>query len=411
MTVTNSTEQHTITAISTGGGIIEVTEIDGVGVSMAGDYYETLISAGSAGEKLVSYLQENITADEILLLREESTCLVEIKSQRFLPQETILALRTLFDTRFFKQIAPVLPVLSHAQITVPFISCTEMLAYNRDRQLDLWELAVHYECARGLLSPEQVLEKMAGIIDIMQDAIQTGLAGTEYADRILGYQSGNFKIQMENRRLIDAGVLNRIILYTTALMESKSAMGLIVAAPTAGSCGGLPGACIGAADALGLAREKMTRAMLVGGLIGIFIAAHATFAAEVGGCQAECGSGSGMAAAALVSLAGGSTAQAVTAASMALQNILGMVCDPVANRVEVPCLGKNVLAASNALACANMALAGYDPVIPLDEVIESMDAVGKLLPSALRCTAYGGLSITKTSKEIEKHLAQKDRGS
>jgi len=242
----------------------------------------------------------------------------------------------------------------------------------------------------------------------MQNAIQAGLAGTEYADRILGYQSGNFQAQMEDRRLIEAGVLNRIILYTTALMESKSAMGLIVAAPTAGSCGGLPGACIGAADALGLSREKMTRAMLAGGLIGIFIASHATFAAEVGGCQAECGAGSGMAAAALVTLAGGSTAQAVTAASMALQNILGMVCDPVANRVEVPCLGKNVLAGSNALACANMALAGYDPVIPLDEVIESMDAVGKLLPSALRCTAYGGLSITKTSKEIEKRLAQND---
>jgi L-serine dehydratase len=410
LTITNSTEQHTITAISTGGGIIEVTEIDGVGVSMAGDYYETLISAGSAGENLLAYLRENITADEIHLLRGEISCLVEIKSQRFLQQVTLSALRSQFDIHFVKQIAPVLPVLSHAQIKVPFISCAEMLAYNRDRQLDLWELAVHYECARGVLSPEQVLEKMAGIIDIMQDAIQTGLAGTAYADRILGYQSGNFQIQMENRRLIDAGVLNRIILYTTALMESKSAMGLIVAAPTAGSCGGLPGACIGAADALGLAREKMTRAMLAGGLIGIFIAAHATFAAEVGGCQAECGSGSGMAAAALVSLAGGSTAQAVTAASMALQNILGMVCDPVANRVEVPCLGKNVLAASNALACANMALAGYDPVIPLDEVIESMDAVGKLLPSALRCTAYGGLSITKTSKEIEKHLAQKDRG-
>jgi L-serine dehydratase len=286
-----------------------------------------------------------------------------------------------------------------------------MLEYNRDKHLDLWELAVHYEGARGVLSAEQVLEKMGVIMDVMQNAIQAGLAGTEYADRILGYQSGNFQTQMENRRLIEAGVLNQIILYTTALMESKSAMGLIVAAPTAGSCGGLPGACIGAADALGLSREKMTRAMLAGGLIGIFIAAHATFAAEVGGCQAECGAGSGMAAAALVSLAGGSTGQAVNAASMALQNILGLVCDPVANRVEVPCLGKNVLAASNALACANMALAGYDPVIPLDEVIESMDAVGKLLPSALRCTAYGGLSITKTSKEIEKRLAQKDGGS
>jgi len=93
---------------------------------------------------------------------------------------------------------------------------------------------------------------------------------------------------------------------------------------------------------------------------------------------------------------------------MALQNTFGMVCDPVANRVEVPCLGKNVMAASNALACANMVLANYDPVIPLDEVIQAMDKVGKMIPSALRCTAYGGLSITKTSKEIERHLAEKN---
>jgi L-serine dehydratase len=91
---------------------------------------------------------------------------------------------------------------------------------------------------------------------------------------------------------------------------------------------------------------------------------------------------------------------------MALQNILGMICDPVANRVEVPCLGKNVMAASNALACANMALAGYDPVIPLDEVIQTMDKVGKMLPAPLRCTALGGLSVTKTAKEIEKRLMQ-----
>jgi L-serine dehydratase len=111
-----------------------------------------------------------------------------------------------------------------------------------------------------------------------------------------------------------------------------------------------------------------------------------------------------MAAAALVTLAQGSTAQALAAASMALQNILGMICDPVANRVEVPCLGRNVLAASNALACANMALADFDAVIPLDEVIDTMDRVGKRLPFELRCTALGGLSITRTSKEIEKRL-------
>jgi L-serine dehydratase len=144
--------------------------------------------------------------------------------------------------------------------------------------------------------------------------------------------------------------------------------------------------------------------MLAAGLIGVFIAARATFSAELGGCQAECGAGSGMAAAALVTLAQGTAGQAVAAASMALQNTLGMICDPVANRVEVPCLGKNVMAAANALACANMALAGFDEVIPLDEVIETMDRVGRSIPRELRCTALGGLSITKTSKKIERRL-------
>ncbi len=409
MTIANSRETHTITAISTGGGIIEVIEIDGVKVSMAGDYYETLIFIDSDGNRLLTHLKEIILADEIRLLRGEAAQFIEIKSQGFLSQETISKLRSNFDIQAIKQIAPVLPVLSRQGIEVPFITCDEMLAYNRDKNLKLWELAVHYERSRGDITDDQVLQKMADIIDIMQDAIHAGLAGTQYDDRILGYQSGNFQTQMEKRRLIDGGALNRITLYTTALMESKSAMGLIVAAPTAGACGGLPGAVIGAADAMSLSKKDITRAMLAGGMIGVFIAAHATFAAEVGGCQAECGAGSGMAAAALVTLVGGSTRQAVNAASMALQNILGMICDPVANRVEAPCLGKNVMAASNALACANMALADYDPVIPLDEVIQTMDEVGKMLPSALRCTALGGLSITKTSKEIEKRLAKKSK--
>ena len=116
-----------------------------------------------------------------------------------------------------------------------------------------------------------------------------------------------------------------------------------------------------------------------------------------------------MAAAALTTLGKGTTEQAIAAASMALQNALGMVCDPVANRVEVPCLGKNVMAASNALACANMALAGYDPVIPLDEVIDAMDKVGRSLPRELRCTALGGLSLTPTAKAIEAKLNQRSK--
>ena len=140
--------------------------------------------------------------------------------------------------------------------------------------------------------------------------------------------------------------------------------------------------------------------MLAAGIIGLFIAEHATFAAEVCGCQVECGAGSAMAAAGLVEIMGGSAKEAVDAASMALQNVMGMVCDPVADRVEVPCLGKNVMAGANAIACANMALAGYDKVIPLDETIESMYKVGKMLPPELRCTGLGGLSITPTAQKL-----------
>jgi L-serine dehydratase len=404
LTLKNSIEQHTLTAISTGGGMIEIVEIDGIEVSMAGDYYETLIYVDPNGTEIVNYLRENIDADMILLLSGTDTQMIEIKAQNFLEDGIISALHTQYGIKHLNAISPVLPVMSSQRTSVPFITCDEMLKYNADKNLALWELAVHYESARGNISHERVFQQMSEIVRLMQRSILDGIAGTKYADRILGHQSGLFKTRMENQQLLDGGMLNQMILYVTAMMEVKSSMGVIVAAPTAGACAGLPGACIGAATSLGLSVEEMTKAMLSAGMIGVFIAAHATFAAEVGGCQAECGSGSGMASAALVTLAKGTLKQSIDAASMSLQNTIGMVCDPVANRVEVPCLGKNVLAASNALACANMALADYDAVIPLDEVIETMDRVGKSIPHELRCTALGGLSITRTSKEIEERL-------
>ncbi len=404
LTLRNSAEQHSLSAISTGGGMIEIVEVDGVGVSLAGDYYETLIYLNSEDDAIAQYLRANISADEIFLLRGADTRIIEIKAQSFLDGEIISALIMQFDIKNLKSIAPVLPVMSARSTRVPFITCAEMLEYNADKNLVLWELALHYESARGNLSHEQVFQRMTEVVRLMQKSILDGIAGTKYADRILGHQSGLFKTRMANHQLLDGGMLNQMILCVTAMMEVKSSMGVIVAAPTAGACAGLPGACIGAATSLGLSVDEMTQAMLSAGMIGVFIAAHATFAAEVGGCQAECGSGSGMASAALVTLAKGTLKQSIAAASMSLQNTLGMVCDPVANRVEVPCLGKNVMAASNALACANMALADYDAVIPLDEVIETMDRVGKSISHELRCTALGGLSITRTSKEIEERL-------
>jgi len=405
----NKNESHVLTAISTGGGMIEVIAIDGCPVSMAGDYYEILIYLETGGEDAVQALAQGLQADDIILLQSAGRPVIEVKAQQFPVDEALMELLGRWPVRQIKHISPVLPVLSHRNMQVPFITCAEMLAYNQGKDLSLWELAVDYECARGGLSRVQVVDKMIEIVEILEQSIQHGVQGTVYADRILGHQSGQFQAQMQAGRLLEGGMLNQMILNVTALMEVKSSMGVIVAAPTAGACAGLPGATIAAARAMGMSTQETSHAMLAAGVIGMFIAARSTFAAEVGGCQAETGSGAGMAAAALVTLAHGTTRQAVSAASMALQNILGMICDPVANRVEVPCLGKNVMAASNALACANMALSNFDAVVPLDEVIETMDRVGKSIPVELRCTALGGLSITKTSREIEQRLQQSEQ--
>lgn len=399
----NDREAHQLIALSIGGGMIEVISIDGAKVSMTGGYFETLVYCQEL-EALESVLADIDGIDEISVHRGEKS-FINIKSTETLPEGLIRSLSERNDVGGVRILNPVLPIGSGKNLLVPFSTCEEMLSYNQDHELDLWQLALRYESARGGISEEEVFEKMRNIVRIMSASIQSGLKGTEYKDRILGYQSGNFRKQMEQGRLVAGDALNRIIMFVTAMMEVKSSMGVIVAAPTAGACGALPGAILGACNSMKLSEDEAVRAMLAAGMIGIFISERATFAAEVGGCQAECGSGSGMAAAGLVTLMQGSLHQALAAASMALQNSLGMICDPVANRVEAPCLGRNVMAASNALSCANMALADYDHLVPLDQVIEAMDEVGHAMAHELRCTGLGGLSISKASREIEAKLA------
>ncbi len=400
----NSREEHGMKAISTGGGMIEVTGLDDFEISMAGDFYETLIFTSSDSGNLFRHLSDTFDTDVVICHKGPQNDLIEVKGQHFPDPVFLSDISDKYRVDCIKKLSPVLPIFSRKNMTVPFSTTGDMLSFNRDRGLDLWELAVQYESVRGNVPKETVFEKMKDIIRVMQESAQKGLKGSHYDDRMLDSQCGLFQAHLKKNSLLDGGMLNRIILYTTVFMETKSSMGLIVATPTAGSCGALPGACIGAAAYLGLTDDDITRAMLAAGLIGIFIAGQATFSAEIGGCQVECGAGSSMAAAGLVTLGGGNAEQAVAAASMALQNVLGLVCDPVANRVEVPCLGRNVMAASNALACANMAMAGFDQVIPLDEVINSMMEIGKGIPHELRCTGLGGLSTTPTSKSIKKNL-------
>jgi L-serine dehydratase len=411
LTLRSGEECHFVRAISTGGGMMEVLNVDGFTVSMFGDCFETLLWVRGAGHELAQELATLVPAAAIRVHEADDEQLVEVKADEFVSEQAIARLSGAFAVRAVKKLSPVLPVLSRPDTRVPFTTCAEMLRHDQGRNTPLWRLAVEYERARGGLTEEEVVARMVDLVRLLRRSIAQGVAGTSYDDRVLGHQCGQFNDRMKAGRLLDGGALNRIILYVTALMEVKSSMGVIVAAPTAGACAALPGAVMAMAETMELGEEEMARAMLASGLVGVFIATRWTFAAEVGGCQAEGGSAASMAAAALVGMANGTLAQSIAAASMAFQSMLGLICDPIANRVEAPCLGKNVMAASNALACANMALAGYDPVIPLDEVIETAQRVAGQMPRELRCTALGGLSVTPTSKAIELRLAAKKSAS
>ena len=396
--------EHRMVAISTGGGMIEVIEIDGHKVRLFGDYDVTLIEVDGDGTTAKQRLHD--WADQVHVIGNDPA-LVIVNAQTFVDEQMLRSLPSVLRVR---QMAAVLPVRSSKGLTVPFLHASEMLAAGDPANRKLSDFALDYETARGGIAEAEVFEQMRKIHRIVKNGIAIGLAGTEYEDRILPRQSHRFAEMLAAGKLHDGGILNTAILYVSALMEVKSSMGVIVAAPTAGSCATFPATCVAAAEAQGASEELTLRAMLAAGLIGVFVTTRSSFAAEVGGCQAETGAGAAMAAAALVELGGGSANQALSAASHALQNVLGLVCDPIANRVEAPCLGRNIAGAANAIACANIALCGYDHLIPFDEVLDAHREISENMARELRCTALGGLSITKTSKAIEARLCGSSGG-
>ncbi len=405
--VESENQEFRFIAVSTGGGMIKINNFNGFDVSICGDYFETLVSCDSLTDTeiqaLFQLLKDQTIHSEIYLYRQYgNNYLVNIKSREPL-LDKVNELLTGYDVKWIQQIDPVMPILSGVNKPLPFASVVEMMALAEQNNMDLAELAILYESERAGIDSQQVISLMRDIVLTIKNSIREGLNGTIYEDRILGQQS-HLISEAEKANRIFRTPMNTVIGYVTALMEVKSSMGIIVAAPTAGSSGLLGGAIFGAAEGLTEDIDRIAKAFLAAGLIGVFIAGKYTFAAEEGGCQVECGAASGMAAAGLVQLIGGTTRQAINASSMALQNILGLVCDPVADRVEVPCLGKNIVGASNALNSANMSIAGFDPVIPLDEVIDAMKSVGDSMPSSLCCTGCGGLSITPTAIRLHKKL-------
>lgn len=254
------------------------------------------------------------------------------------------------------------------------------------------------------ISPDTLFERMDARLSVMEDSVK---AGMNPALRSTSGLTGGDASRMWDHAAsggICGGFTNRAMARALAVSENNAAMGKIVAAPTAGSCGILPGAVVSMLDEGRCSREAAVMALFTAGAFGMVIAQNASIAGAEGGCQAECGSAAAMAAAALVELMGGMPQQCAHACAMAIKNQLGLVCDPVAGLVEIPCIKRNVSGVAIAFSSAEMALAGIESKIPADECIGAMREVGCSIPSALRETAKGGLAATPTGERLREQV-------
>jgi len=402
-----SGRQTLVTAISIGGGSFEITDIDGFNVSIMGGYHELLLVGVS----------KNILLKDISLLFKENKFvsesfngeerLINIKFSKEFSPELIRKAEQMLSFGELIIIKPVLPVIEGNESELPFSSVETLLAFAEQQNLDLGALGLLYEKHQSGLATHEVIDKMKGVVRIIENSIKTGLAGTYYEDRILPRQSHLIDNAQKKKKILENSIVNKIIANVSAIMESKSAMEVVVANPTAGSCGVVGGVLRAVADDIDASHDELIQAYFATGMIGVYFAMGPGFSAEEHGCQVECGASAGMAAAGIVQLFGGTAKQAIDAASMAIQNMIGLVCDPIADRVEAPCLGKNVSAAVNALSSATMACAGYNALIPLNEVIETVSSVSKQMPTCVKCTGKGGLAMTKTACAIKEKLSLK----
>lgn len=268
----------------------------------------------------------------------------------------------------------------------------------------IFDIMIECEMQNGQCSYETVFLNMEKNLDVMESAIQTGINGVTSYSGITGNDAILLNRYIENGKWLSGDLILRAVTNAIATNEVNAAMGVICATPTAGSAGVVPGTLFAVKDRLNLSRKNMVNFLFTAGAFGLVVANNASISGASGGCQAEIGTASAIAAAAITEAAGGNPNQCSHAAAIALKNMLGLVCDPVAGLVEVPCIKRNAAGASNAMISADMALAGIESRIPCDEVIEAMYRIGCSLPSSLRETAEGGLAQTKTGQEIEKRL-------
>lgn len=254
-------------------------------------------------------------------------------------------------------------------------------------------------------SPEYVFEKMRAYYQIMKEAVAKGLTeDTTSRSGLTGKDAQRVASYLTTTEASLGEEACKAMAYALAVSEVNASMGRIIATPTAGSCGIIPGVFISSQQRFGWEDDHLVKGLLCAGAIGYVIANNSFVSGAEGGCQAEVGSAIGMAAGALVELRGGTPEQAMHAVGLALKNTLGLICDPVGGLVEIPCIVRNGFGAVNAMAAADMALAGVRSVIPSDEVVQVMYEVGMAMPEKHRETAKGGLAQTPTGRKIMKEL-------
>ncbi|AYG00607.1 L-serine ammonia-lyase, iron-sulfur-dependent, subunit alpha [Lactococcus allomyrinae] len=271
------------------------------------------------------------------------------------------------------------------------------------------ELMIAIEMEQTGRERKQIWELMERNLEIMLNSVDKGLLGEK---SLTGLTGGDAKLMNEyilSGKALSGDIILGAARDAVAVNEVNAQMGLICATPTAGSAGCLPGVLTAATAKLSLTHENQIEFLFAAGAFGLAIANNATISGAEGGCQAEVGSASAMASAALVLAAGGTAEQAGFAIALVLQNMLGLICDPVAGLVEIPCVHRNAMGASQAMISADMALAGIKTMIPVDEVVNTMYNVGRTLPTAFRETAEGGLAQTPTGRRIMAEIFGEDK--
>lgn len=281
-----------------------------------------------------------------------------------------------------------------------FKNAKELLALCQKKKLPISEVMRQREILLGETTAEIVDQRMDRVLEIMKDAAFSPIKDPVISmGRLIGGEARKLCEFHDLGKSLCGNVLGKGITYAMATLETNASMGLIVASPTAGSAGIVPGMMLALQEVYGFSDKKIRQALFNAGAIGYLAMRNATVAGAVGGCQAEVGIASAMAASAAVELLGGTPLQCTYAASTVLMNMLGLVCDPVGGLVEYPCQNRNAAGVSNALIAAEMSLAGITQFIPLDEMIDTMYTVGKKLPAELRETALGGCATTPSACE------------